>query len=263
MVKGRLPSLRQHCPLGERVEILASVAQIPQEVFGQIWNAYNRSPHTARAMRALSWLRKGISEENGTDEFAAYWIGLEVIKNLLRDKMRFRTRRPGEWDGVKEIFDAALGMGNFNDMKNARDGLLHGFRELDTQFAAEILSYVEPARRALILAIGNVLEVEEGVGRTLSEKGVRRTRLDPWTVLYGEVENLPENVESFISEYPQIETEIKGRMYQINEDGSVSIKVKATQRFRGPDSVRWRVEGSEQWGDRESGIKQIEFQRED
>jgi len=260
---GKLPWFRQHCPWAERTEILASLAPIPQEVFGQIWEAFNRTPQKERLLRTLTWLRKGISEENGVDEFTAYWVGLEAIKNILRGKLRFRKRRPAEWDGVREIFEKDLGLTNFDDVEEARNGLLHGYRELTPEFVREVLSYVEPVRRGLIMAIGQVLELDGQVARTLSEKALRRSRQDPWTVLYGELENLPENVETFLAEYPRVEAVIRDKLYQVNQDGTVSVGMKVTQTFRGPNSVRWHLKGSELWGDRESGIKTMGVQYED
>ncbi len=261
--EGELPWFRQQCPWSERTEILASLAPIPQEVFGHIWEAFKRTPHKERLMRTLTWLRKGISEENGVDEFTAYWVGLEAIKHILRRRQRFRKRRSAEWDGVKEIFEKDLGLTNFDGVEEVRHGLLHGYRELTPEFVGEIISFVQPVRRGLILAIGQVLGLDGKIARTLSEKALRRSRQDPWTVLYGELENLPENVETFLAEYPGVEAVIRNPLYRVNEDGTVSVGMEVTQTLRGPNSVRWHPKRWELWGDRESGIKTMEVQHED
>ncbi len=175
-----------------RQELIGSLSVIEESTFRLIFDAYKNNPHQQRIMRALTWLRKGLGEETTVDEFVSYWVGLEVIKCILRRKLVWKIRNPGEWAGVEDIFTNKLNFQNFRTIeKNARNALLHGYRALDDQFVKEIDGYIEPVRKTLIFCIGSILGLQDGITLAICNKVPRRIRRNPWAVLEGNMSNLP------------------------------------------------------------------------
>jgi hypothetical protein len=138
-------------------ELLGSLSPIDRDGFREIFDAFNRCVDQQRLARAMSWFRKGINEDNLVDEFTAHWIGIEVIACVLRKALKQKMRDPGAWGGVKDIYENELGFKDFEKVKEARNGLLHGSMELNDDFVTEIIGYVLPTRRTLIASIARVL----------------------------------------------------------------------------------------------------------
>jgi hypothetical protein len=127
-------------------ESVSTLRQIDEETFKAVFNAYTASPQDrGRILRALSWLRKGLNENDQTDEFVSYWIGIEILSCLLRDRLKMKARNPSQWAGIEDVFTRKLSLSNFQDMKLARDELLHGLKELSATFIADVRSYRVPA----------------------------------------------------------------------------------------------------------------------
>lgn len=203
---------------------------------------------------------KGICEENSTDEFVSYWVGLEVIKHILRRELKRKMRNVGEWDGVKDIFTNKLHFNDFDTIKkDARNGLLHGFRTLDDEFIKEIESYLEPIRKTLIFNIGSILGLEESTILTIANKTPRRIRRNPWSVVEGELKNIPRDFDELVKNYPIIEAEKANKQFSIDKRGELSLTFSISHHFHGPSSAKWEVKATELWGDKDAGIKHTDF----
>jgi len=234
-------------------EIIASLSVINEPTFRALFDAYTKNSHQQRTLRALSWLRKGIGEENTIDEFISYWVGLEVIKHIL-------SGNGTEWDRVKDIFSNRLHFQNFNTIKTAgRNGLLHGFRELSNEFVREIGSYPEPIRKTLIFCIGSILGLEDSTILTIANKNPRRVSQNPWSVVEGELRNIPEDFDELVKNYPIIEAEKADKQFLIDKRGELSLTFSVTHHFHGPSSAKWEVKATELWGDKDAGIKHTDF----
>lgn len=241
-------------------ETIGSLSLINEPTFRVIFDAYIKNSHQPRILRALTWLRKGIGEENSVDEFTSYWTGLEVIKCILRRDLRRRVRHVREWDGVKDIFTNKLHFQDFDTIKKAgRNGLLHGFRELSSEFVAEISTYLEPVRKTLIFCIGSILGLQDSTILAIANKTPRRIRQNPWSVIEGVLQNIPRDFEELAKNYPIIEVQTTNKKFSINEKGALSITLRITHRFRGPSDARWKVKATELWGDKDAGIKYVDF----
>jgi len=260
-------------------EILGSLSVISEPIFGAIFEAYDKSSHKPRTLRALSWLRKGIGEDSPVDEFICYWIGLEAIKHvlapekkkswiglgfikhiLLPTKKMKKKSSDEEWKGVEGIFTNKLHFRNFKKIKQyGRNGLLHGFRQLDNELVKEIESYVEPIRKTLIFCIGNVLGLEENTILAIAGKTPRRIRQNPWSVIKGVIKNIPDAFDELLKNYPTVDAQAANKMFLITEDGELNVTFSVTHHFHGPSDANWEVKAAEFWGDKNAGIKQVDL----
>jgi len=238
-------------------EIIGSLSVVNEPTFRAVFEAYTKSPHQQRSLRALSWLRKGIGEENSVDEFTSYWIGLEVIKHALSPE---KTNTDQEWRKVEEIFTNRLHFQDFRKIRhNARPGLLHGYLELDNKFIKEIGSYVEPIRKTLVICIGSVLGLEENTILTIAGKTPRRIRQNPWNVIEGVVTNITKDFNELVKNYPMVDAEIANKKFSISESGELNIAFSVTHHFHGPTGAKWEIKAVAFWGDEDAGIKHADF----
>lgn len=83
------------------------------------------------------------------------------LKLIEANKYYRWTNIPADWDGVKDVFYRKVGFHDFDKIEAAKDGLVHGFREIDTTFINELESYLEVMRKGLISAIGYILGLNE------------------------------------------------------------------------------------------------------
>jgi hypothetical protein len=250
----------RHCvyPFDDQ-EIIGSLSIADETLFETIFEAYDRSSDQQRIVRALSWLRKGIGEENTVNEFISYWVGLEVTKPILRRNLAGKMRNPKEWDGVEDIFTNRLHFQNFDTIKqNARNGLLHGFRELDDNFIKEIESYVDPIRRTLIYCIGSILGLTDSITLKIANKDPRRIRRDPWTVIEGDLRGLPRNFDELVRDYPRIDAELADKKFSMDQRGNLSMQFTLSHHFHGSSDTKWELKARGLWGDKDSGISHVD-----
>jgi len=243
-------------------ETIGSLGLINEATFGVIFDAYTRSSHQQRILRALTWLRKGIGEDNTVDEFICYWTGLEVIRSILRRKLQYKTKNPKAWDGVEDIFANKLSFQNFGAVQDARRRLFHGGKEedrLDNQFVKEIECYLEPMRKTLIFCIGSILGLKDSTMSSIANKTPRRIRRNPWSVVEGELKNIPRDFDELVKNYPIIEAEKANKRFSIDKRGELSLTFSVTHHFHGPSSAKWEIKATELWGDRDAGIDRTAF----
>ena len=250
----QLPLMRNFIYPFDGQELLGSLAPINESEFREIFDAFNRCADQQRIARALSWLRKGINEENFVDEFTANWIGLEVIAGVLRRMLKMRVQDPGPWDGLEDVYERELGFSNFNDVKGARDSLLHGFKELSDSFIKEIASYVVPTRQTLIASVARIIGLSKPTRDALLSKQVRRLRRKPWIVVEGELQNLPADFDELIKNYPSVRPTSVTTGFSLSDEGTLNLNTKVTKTFLAPAGVTWHPKSSEQWGDEDAGI---------
>jgi len=239
-------------------EILGSLSVMNEPTFGAIFETYDKSSYKPRTLRALSWLRKGIGEDGSVDEFICYWIGLEAIKHVLAPKKKKSTDE--EWKEVEKIFQKRLNRQDFKKIRQAgRNGLLHGFRELDDKFMKEIGGYVEPIRKTLIFCIGSILGLEENTILAIASKTPRRIRQNPWSITEGVLTNITKDFNELVKNYPFLDIEKMDKRFSIDEKGKLRFILSVTHRFHGPSGAKWEVKATELWGDKDAGIEHVEI----
>jgi len=241
----------------DRGEYMASQVTISEHELGEVFRAIDANVEPARVVRALSWLRKGINEENFVDEFISYWVGLEVVKSVLRRMLKMKKKDPGEWDGIKDIYENDLHLVGFDEIEEARNKLIHGYEELSDTFIGQIRCYVDPTRRTLIAAVARILGLDPKTRDSIESKSVRRLRKRPWILLRGEVHNLTTSLEEIVASPLSVrgnpETAIS-----TNDIGELEAKVDLGMRFSGPVGVNFAVTEIEHWVDQDSGISKVE-----
>lgn len=239
-------------------DLIGSLRIVNESNFRLIFDAYNDNSHQQRVMRALTWLRKGLGEETNVDEFVCYWVALEVVKCILRRKLVWKIRNPGEWAGVEDIFINKLHFQDFRIIeKNARNALLHGHRELDDEFMKEIGEYVQPIRKTLIFCIGSILGIDDAAILAICDKDPRRIRRNPWAILEGNISGLPTDFDELAKNFPTIDTEIVNKEFSVDQKGELSMAFKVSHRFSAPKRAKLNIEAHQSWVDKETGIRQM------
>ena len=254
------PSSYYVYPFSEQ-EIIGGLRIIDRPTFGTIFEAYDKSSYQPRTLRALTWLRKGIGEENPVDQFICYWTGWEVIRGILRRNLRCQIRNPREWDGIKVILTNKLSFQNFDAIKHARRRLFHGGKEedkLDDDFVREIKTYLEPMRKALVFGIGSIWGLGDSTTiSTIANKIPRRIKQMPWHILKGNFYNLPKDFNELIKNYPTLETEITNKQFSISQEGNLDVEFKVSHRFHATSGIKWVPTETQAWGKKDSGIQQL------
>lgn len=246
-------------PFNEK-EVLGYLTKIDHSKFDEIFNAFDKSNEKPRILRSLSWLRKGIGEENSVDEFISYWTSLEVIKSILRRNLKTKLKRVSDWGGVEDIFITKLSFHNFGSIIKARRRLFHGGREgdtLDNDFMEEIKGFLEPMRKALVYCIGSILNVENDAISVIANKIPKRNELYLYSIYKGDLINLPIDFNELVKDYPRFDVNVIEKKYSINEEGGLRTDFKTQHRFSSGIGIRLEKLEIEFWGNKESGIKQI------
>ena len=246
----------------EEQEILNSLIHIEEPTFGIIFNAYYKSSYKPRILRALTWLRQGIGEDNFINEFISYWNSLEVIKGILRRNLKDKVKKPSEWAGVERVFLAEVSYCKFNDIRNVRRRLFHGGREddrLDNEFMGEIKGHLEPMRKALIFCIGNILGLEHDTTLSIANKTPHRIENARWSILKGNLKNLPREFSELVKNYPTIEAKVVHEQFSIDQEGKIAVKSKIDHHFSSGGDIKWELRIIEQWTSKDTGIDRVDL----
>lgn len=254
--ENKLPQLRCYFySIEEQDVFIGSPVLIDGDEFERVYETYNKNQYQKRLMRTLSWLRKGINEEHPIDEFSSYWIGLEVIDNLLREHLKLQIECPEQWDGVKYIYENMLNYPNFGKVKKVRNALFHGFHELSPDFVNEINTHIEPIRRTLITSVGEILGLEKKITNSITTKEIRKVSLKPLTVLEGELEGLPENFEELVENYPKLKLEKHNIKCEFDSEGDLKVTGEQNIRFICTPNAKLHTKAGELWGSKDPGVK--------
>ena len=223
-----------------------SPAITPLPHFDAVFRAYDSSSNadSERTAMALAWLRKGIGERNTVDEFLAYFFAMEIISCRLRDKLRFKVKDPGPWDGVKRILADKVGFTRFHDVREVRKGLVHGYRPLDRAFVEEITSYLKPLRKGVVFAIGDVIQVQDEILRAIADTTPRKAA-DLVSTLSGKLDGMPTDFDTVLDDYPSAELTERSMSLSIDDRGNLRATFKPSLNFRLPRGVVFKPMSTE------------------
>lgn len=302
--------------------IIGSSVKIDKDVFGEIWDKYNKNGHQQRLMRAMSWFRKGLNEE-GLDEFISFWIGLEILSGILKDnvdagikekldkgiisedlikklllsantivtkekdgewiiedgekvyavrekdgkiniydkdKQGCVERITDDWLGTKRVFGDKVQYSKFSKIKEIRNGILHGYKELSDEFVKEAVKYTPILRKGLIACISTILDISDEYFNKIDNKEVRRVKLEQWQIIKGNFENLSSTFDGMIINYPKIESMIKDKKISREQDGKLNITYKFENKFLcGAPNAQLKMNETEVWADKHSGIENVQL----
>jgi hypothetical protein len=302
--------------------IIGSLVKIDKDVFGEIWNKYNKNGHQQRLMRAMSWFRKGLNED-GLDEFISFWIGLEILSGILKDnvdagikekldkgiisedlikklslsanpivtkdkggewiiedgekvyvvrekdgkiniydkdKQGCVERITDDWLGAKGVFEDKVQYSKFSEIKEIRNGILHGYKELSYEFVKEAVKYTPILRKGLLACISTILDISDEMFNKIVNKEVRRVKLEQWQIIKGNFENLPSTFDGMIINYPKIEVKIKDKKLRREQDRKLNITYKFEYKFLcGAPNAKLKLNETEVWGNKHSGIENVQL----
>jgi len=242
--------------------IIGTPRTIDKNLFEEIWTACDGNPNEERILRALAWFRKAIREQHNIDQFISLFVALEVIKPLLRALLKTKVKDPDEWEGVVNIFRKKITTVDFNDINQARNELLHGFKPLSPEFSSRIADYLEPLRNAIVYGLGDILALPGRVTDQICAYPPRRLLLRSQTGLKGHFRNLPK-LEVLLEHFPEAEFSRKSMRFSIEPDGKLKILFDASQKFTLPDKTVFEAEGFMMLGPEGTGLDSPGFKSND
>ncbi len=198
--------------------------------------------------RAIDWLRKGLSEENLLDEFAAYWIGLEAVDPLLKMPVRiFRTcsicgqtisacnhcgaeipaveRTVNPLEGVRFVMEEKRGMSQqkFNRVRALRGAVLHGAKSLQQEEMSLLKETLPEFRAGLVCAICMSLDVPEATTAKILDRELRRSTI-PITHRRKELIEVPELPTLHdIGSQPRVKCTFYKRSFMLENEDMVEV----------------------------------------
>jgi hypothetical protein len=213
----------------------------PLEVFQKLFELPPDS--YKRLSRALRWYRGAVTIDDVLDRFSQIWAAFETLNPVLGKHLdvplfeEAKCPRCGEAikrpvaGGAYSWIEHALGRETAAKIRRLRNGLLHGYDDLDklAAVAREILPDLE---RALSAAIGELLDLGDEVKRLIGAHSPAADR--PYSaVLVGVMSGPVEKMFAETGELPHFE----GRTVIIdsrNTGPDEQERIKATLSFEGP-----------------------------
>ena len=242
--------------------IIGTPRVIDENVLKEIWTACDGNPNEERISMSLSWLRKAVREQYHVDKFISLFVAIEVIKPLLRDELKTKVKDPGEWDGVVKIFKENIKTVDFDDINQARNELLHGFKPLGPEFSSRISAYLEPLREAIIYGLGEILRLPRQTIDLICSYSPRQLFLKSQTGLKGHFRNLPE-LEVLLRHFPEVEISRKPMTFSIDSDGKLQIAFDTSHKFTLPEKTVFEAEGFVMKGSKDAGLDLAGFKWND
>jgi hypothetical protein len=233
-----------HIPLHERnirvtdIQSLLKILRVFGDVFGK---------NEQRIIRAIFWFRKGLFEKNVVDKFISFWTGLESINELLcnyfgltEDERKWKCNichsviLPVSTIGIKKLFIDILKFDNdnFQKIRNARNDLIHGGSPLNTDFVKEIMDYNPIIKKALIIGIGELLQIDNKIINKIIKytpiKYIDSFRIILKLNLLGlEIPKIEE-----VDSQPIVDLDYDILKPEINDEGKLDIKGKVLFKFK-------------------------------
>jgi hypothetical protein len=233
--------------------IVESTRVLDEIEFRKLFDAYMKESYANpnKVHYAFTYLRKGIIEPKTIDQFLSYWIGLEFIEDTLRNnleakriKERSLSQKLTKWDGVRDIFKN-LGCDYFDTIKRARHDLLHGLIDPDNAFISTLTGYVPVVRKALIIALGQIVGLEDKNIMKIANKSPAKADFNPRIILKGTLSKLPSDFDKVVSDYLSIaDLELNTRFY-LDEKGDIKIEFKSKLSFSFPSGVVYKPRRAE------------------
>jgi hypothetical protein len=255
-----------YVPIKER-----NVVPINEEIFGEVFRVFNQNKDE-RIARAISWLRKGYLEPKYIDKFVAFWTGLEVINELLcnffqisKEERKFKCPKCGceistiSSIGIEKLFIKELNIDKdlFGKIRKQRGKLLHGGGPLDHDFIDEINRYNSITRKALIIGIGKLLQINDETIENIIQQKSRIYNEKIRVIVRAVVSNLyVPKLEEF-GKQPRLDLSEQNLLERlVDEKGKLNLKVKSNLIAQ---NATFNNISFELWGDDNSALENAQF----
>ncbi len=240
--------------------IIHNLCPVDLTLFTEIFTNYDKIDveDKRRILRAITWLRKGLDDYR-LDEFISNWIGIEILSKILRERYTGQINKKDNWAGIKKVINDYLGIDEdeFNKIKqDYREGIVHGYKELNDEFVREVEDYNPKMRNILIACIYRALNMPDHRIRYILTKKVRKWRTYPYKKLEGKIQKTP-SFDQLIIAFPKFFSYIKGIGFELSDENKIVAHIDTTSTFR-PKGIEIKIEASEDWANGQSGIEKLE-----
>jgi len=163
-----------------------TMQQVKTHIYSEIFRTIDPLPDE-RILRAMTWFRKALSQDNAYDELVHYWSVLETLDGLLEATLatlplgftntnRGRFKEPPSGKGMIRFFVRRLHYkpDQYWKLKNTRNEIVHGLVPLSRALTKKVRSQLPVLRRSCIAALGYVLGIKPQVEKAISEQILAR-----------------------------------------------------------------------------------------
>ena len=155
-----------------------TMQQIETYIYSEVFRSIDPLPDE-RILRAMTWFRRGLSQENVYDELIYYWTAFETLNGLLEAALPEPVckREPKLGKGMLRFFVARLryGTDSYWVLKNTRNDIIHGLIPLTRELTDKIRSQIPELRRSCIAALcfllGIASEIEDRIADQIIARG--------------------------------------------------------------------------------------------
>jgi len=213
-----------------------TMQQINTHIYSDVFRTIDPLPDE-RILRALTWFRKALSQDNAYDELVHYWSVLETLDGLLQASLaelplgftntnRGRFKEPSSGKGMIRFFVRRLHYkpDQYWRLKNTRNDIVHGLVPLSRALTKKIWKQLPVLRQSCIAALGYVLGIRPQAEKAISEQILARG--EPFS---GHMEVdidfpvIPPLAQ--IGKQPWIEFPPNKLTLDINENGTLNAKI--------------------------------------
>jgi hypothetical protein len=260
------------------VPTLSKLREIDPDLFLSVFSGLEHL--SDRSIRAIQWFRKGLMETHTLDEFASYWIALEISAAELKKiagkagdesyfhcercherltpcpKCKTDTGRESDWAGLFKFLEGrplGLGKSEFNAIRKFRGGLLHGGSSLsDEKVEAIKQEELKDLRVLAVLALGTILRVPFAVTQRIAAQNVHRIVTQPTVRMLGELEMLSDPPELWeVRTQPTFAFPFHAEKFSITPEGKISVNVPSEVKCFG---AQYTFRQLQLWGDQNAGV---------
>jgi len=204
-----------------------TMQQIASEIYTGVFKSIDPLPDE-RLIRAMTWFRRGLSQDNVYDELIYYWTAFETLNGLLEAALPEPAckREPKLGKGILRYFVTHLSYDTdgYWVLKDTRNDIIHGLVPLSRELTDKVRTQLPELRRSCIAALCFLLGIEREIEDMIADQIIARG--EPFS---GHMEvdiDLP-SVPPLkqIGQQPWIEFPPNKLTLGINEDGTLNAKI--------------------------------------
>jgi hypothetical protein len=235
-----------------------TMQQIANEIYTGVFKSIDPLPDE-RIIRAMTWFRLGLSQDNVYDELIYYWSALENLDGLLKGVLtkRCSEKEPRLGKGMLRFFVTSLGYktDDYWVLKNTRNDVIHGLVPLSRDLTQKIRNQLPELRRSCIAALCFLLEIESVIEDRIADQIIARG--EPFSGHMEVCIDLPSVPPlNQIGQHPWLEFPPNNLTLAVKEDGSLDVKldvkigktVVRNAKILG-DKIDFAIYGAERRGD--------------